>query len=203
MFRIPECFLSFEQPLSNQDSEAFLGSRRKTQSVWENAPTGCFRQEIVLFCCGKCKNYCISCPRSRVAHTQGNIALFAAHTRCLLGRELHSTSKQLVILQVGAPAQATQFVLFLLSLRTMRRRLRLPINHSEFPLATVTCILQGHSGAGEVPHHHDVLLPRSYGHHARLRHHQRQNIRQHHQVAAEHRRGACHCCFSCLSCQIP
>lgn len=30
----------------------------------------------------------------------------------------------------------------------------------------------GHGGPGKVPHHNHVVLPRSDGHHARVRHHQ-------------------------------
>lgn len=48
------------------------------------------------------------------------------------------------------------------------------------------CSVQGHSRAGTVPHHHHLLLQRSHGHHAGLWHHQRQELRKHQQMAAQH-----------------
>lgn len=47
----------------------------------------------------------------------------------------------------------------------------------------------GHGGAGALPHHHHVVLPRRDGDHARIRHNERENIRWHCQVATKYWRG--------------
>ena len=45
----------------------------------------------------------------------------------------------------------------------------------------------GHGGTGAVPDHHHGLLPRRHGHHAGVRHHQREELRQHQELDPEHR----------------
>ena len=39
--------------------------------------------------------------------------------------------------------------------------------------------LQGHSGTGTIPYNHDRLLPGSHGHHAGIRHHTGEIVREH------------------------
>lgn len=53
-------------------------------------------------------------------------------------------------------------------------------------IVVVNVFVQGYGGAGTVSHHHYLLLQRGHGNHARIWHHQCQELRKHQQMAQKY-----------------